>query len=76
MARITRTTSLAGLFESNDVRQALHVTYGRVLTDKNQKSQYIFRDRIYDCLKRNEGLHYELLVKHFDRHLRRFKNWK
>ncbi len=67
---------LAGLFESNDVRQALHVTYGRVLTDKNQKSQYIFRDRIYDCLKRNEGLHYELLVKHFDRHLRPFKNWK
>lgn len=67
---------LAGLFNSTDVRQALHVTYGRVLTDRNERSQYLFRDRIYDCLKRNEGLHYELLIKHFDRHLRPFKNWK
>ncbi len=67
---------LGGLFDSIDVRQALHVTYGRVLTDRNEKSQYLFRDRIYDCLKRNEALHYELLIKHFDRHLRPFKKWK
>jgi hypothetical protein len=67
---------LAGLFDSPDVRQALHVTYGRVLTDRNEKSQYLFRDRIYDCLKDNEDLHYELLIKHFDRHLRPFKEWK
>ncbi|HUI29601.1 MAG TPA: tagaturonate epimerase family protein [Candidatus Acidoferrales bacterium] len=67
---------LAGLFDSNDVRQALHVTYGRVLTDRNEKGQYIFRDRIYECLNNNEALHYDLLVKHFDRHLKPFKKWK
>jgi hypothetical protein len=67
---------LPGLFDSTDVRQALHVTYGRVLTDKDEESQYLFRDRIYACLKRNEDLHYELLIKHFDRHLKPFKNWK
>jgi len=67
---------LAGLFDSNDVRQALHVTYGRVLTDKNENGKYIFRDRIYDYLKKNEELHYELIIKHFDRHLQPFKNWK
>lgn len=67
---------LAGLFDSNDVRQVLHVTYGRVLTDKSEDSRYIFRDRIYECLRKNEDLHYELLVKHFNRHLKPFKGWK
>lgn len=67
---------LVGLFDSNDVRQALHVTYGRVLTDKAEKSRYLFRDRIYECLKKNEDLHYKLLVRHFARHLSPFKDWK
>jgi tagaturonate epimerase len=69
-------SELPGLFDSNDIRQALHVTYGRVLTDRNEKSQYLFRDRIYDCLRKNEETHYELLIKHFGRHLKPFKNWK
>lgn len=64
---------LEGLFTSNDVRQALHVTYGRVLTDKNEKSQFIFRERIYKCLDENEDLHYELLIKHFHRHMEPFR---
>ena len=67
---------LEGLFNSTDVRQALHVTYGRVLTEKNGKSEYVFRKRIYDCLERNEDLHYEVLVKHFHKHLAPFKGWK
>lgn len=66
---------LEGLFTSTDVRQALHVTYGRVLTEKNSKSEYMFRTRIYDCLERNEDLHYQLLIKHFHKHLAPFKNW-
>lgn len=67
---------LVGLFQSNDVRQALHVTYGRVLTDKDEKLRYLFRDRIYECLKKNEDLHYKLLAEHFARHLEPFKDWK
>ncbi|MHB8852726.1 MAG: tagaturonate epimerase family protein [Ignavibacteriaceae bacterium] len=65
---------LEKLFESNDVRQALHVTYGRVLTEKDEKSELIFRDRIYDCLIKNEELHYTVLVKHFQRHMNPFKD--
>ncbi len=65
---------LEKLFESNDVRQALHVTYGRVLTEKNEKSELIFRDRIYVCLIKNEELHYSVLVKHFQRHMNPFKD--
>lgn len=66
---------LEGLFTSTDVRQALHVTYGRVLTEKNENSEYKFRTGIYKCLERNEDLHYQLLIKHFHRHLEPFKNW-
>ncbi len=70
-----RDDELEGLFASTDVRQALHVTYGRVLTEKNAGAEYIFRNRIYDCLEKNEGLHYQVLVKHFHRHLEPFKGW-
>ncbi len=67
---------LEGLLESTDVRQALHVTYGRVLTEKNEKGEFKFRTKIYSCLDRNEDLHYQILIKHFHRHLLPFKNWK
>ena len=68
-----RDDELENLFTSEDVRQALHVTYGRVLTEKKDASGYIFRNRIYDCLNRNEDLHYELLVRHFHRHMDPFR---
>jgi hypothetical protein len=67
---------LEALLESTDVRQALHVTYGRVLTEKNEKGEFKFRTKIYSCLDRNEDLHYQILIKHFHRHLVPFKNWK
>ncbi len=69
-------SELEGLFDSADVRQALHVTYGRVLTEKNDRSEYIFRSRIYSCLERNEDLHYQVLIRHFHKHLAPFKGWK
>jgi len=64
---------LEKLFNSTDVRQALHVTYGRVLTERNNKMEFLFRDRIYKCLIENEELHYNLLVKHFHRHMEPFR---
>lgn len=64
---------LITLFDSNDVRQILHVTFGRVLTDKNHAGNFIFKDKILQCLIENEETHYELLVKHFHRHLGPFK---
>ena len=64
---------LEGLFNSTDARQALHVTYGRVLTEKDSSGQYLFREKIYKCLIENEELHYEILIKHFKRHMEPFK---
>ncbi len=71
--RAYRDEELEGLFGVDDIRQALHVTYGRVLTEKKGDTEYIFRDRIYDCLDGNEELHYELLVRHFHRHMEPFR---
>lgn len=64
---------LFSLFNSNDVRQILHVTYGKVLSERTDNGAFMFKEKIIDCLKRNEEVHYELLIKHFKKHLRPFK---
>ena len=64
---------LVGLFDDNNVRQILHVTFGKVLTDKDKNNKYIFRDDLYKCLTDNEDLYDEYLHKHFRRHLAPFE---
>jgi tagaturonate epimerase len=64
---------LVSFFQSDDLRQVLHVTYGRVLTDRDENGRYIFKDRLFDCLTSNEETHYDLLVKHFRKHLEPFE---
>ena len=60
---------LIGLFNLDDARQILHVTFGKVLTDKNEKGDLLFKDRIFKCLIENEELHYKFLTDHFHKHL-------
>lgn len=60
---------LIGLFANDDTRQILHVTFGKVLTDKNEKGELVFKDRILKCLINNEELHYKFLTDHFHKHL-------
>ncbi|MBU1101843.1 MAG: tagaturonate epimerase family protein [Bacteroidetes bacterium] len=64
---------LLALFESNDARQVLHVTFGAVLTTKKENGEYLFRDKFMDCLEKNEELHYKYLYNHFRRHLKPFE---
>ena len=63
---------LVMLFNQNDWRQILHVTYGRILTDKDETGKYIFKDRLLKCVSTNEDIHYQLLIKHFRKHLDNF----
>lgn len=63
---------LVELFNSNDARQVLHVTFGKVLTVKNG-NEYLFKEDIINCLKENEETHYEFLYKHFRKHLEPFE---
>jgi hypothetical protein len=63
---------IPGLLDNDDIRQVLHVTFGRVLTDALPDGSPLFLDRIRDLLKRNEEIHYGLLAGHIRRHLEPF----
>ncbi len=64
---------LLELFEQHDTRQILHVTFGKVLTTKNEKNNYLFKNRLMACLIQNEDVHYDTIIKHFRKHLEPFK---
>jgi len=69
LANVPRPETLAdpdlpGLLEQFDTRQALHVTFGSVLTTPALK------DRLMAGLVRNEETYYGVLERHFIRHLR------
>ena len=59
---------LPGLFDDDDARQVLHVTFGRVLTDRADDGSYLFKHRILAALAEHEQEHFEYLVAHFRRH--------
>ena len=63
-----RDGGLRGLFEDEDARQVLHVTFGRVLTEKTEGGGYLFKDRLLAALEEHEAAHCENLVTHFGRH--------
>ncbi|MDZ7292284.1 MAG: tagaturonate epimerase family protein, partial [candidate division KSB1 bacterium] len=53
------------LFEDNDARQVLHVTFGSVLTCKDSAGKPVFKDRILRALEQHEEAHYENLCRHY-----------
>jgi hypothetical protein len=50
-------------------RQAVHVTYGYLLCDKNEDGSYMFRDEFFDTLNEHEDEYYAALIKHIGRHI-------
>jgi hypothetical protein len=63
---------LLELFNLDDARQVLHVTFGRVLTEKDSAGNHLFKQKIINCLNQNEELHYKILIRHFNKHLKPF----
>lgn len=68
LAKVPRPEALAdaqlpGLLEQFDARQALHVTFGSVLSDPDLKA------RLFAGLAAHEEAHYDALERHFVRHL-------
>ena len=51
------------IFDNNNIRQIIHISYGSVLSDS------IFKRRLYEILDENEENYIELLRKHFEKHL-------
>lgn len=60
---------LPDLFEQNDARQLIHITYGLILNARDEKEAYRFRDRLYRCWRENDSLYYDRLEAHIGRHL-------
>jgi len=61
---------LAGQIDDFHARQALHCTFGSVLTADGGKR---FRDRLYAALAAGEEAHYANLAAHLGRHLKPFE---
>jgi len=63
-------SELAGLFENNDARQLVHITYGHILTRKNPDGSFLFKDRLYKLLRKHEEEYRNALVKYIGKHLK------
>ena len=61
--------ALVKLFEHNDSRQLIHITYGPILSTKTAKGEFLFEDRLYDLWKVHEKQYADLLFHHIGRHL-------
>ena len=55
-------------------RQIMHVTFGSILTSKDKKGRYYFRDEIFSTLHRSEDTHYKLVSSNISNHLNLLTN--
>ncbi len=60
---------LPQLFTQNDARQLIHITYGFILTAKNEDGTYRFKDRLYKFWRENEEVYADMLYHHIRKHL-------
>jgi hypothetical protein len=60
---------LPGLFNQNDARQLIHITYGLILNRKNSDGSFAFKDKLYKLWKKHEQVYTDALIKHIGKHL-------
>jgi hypothetical protein len=60
---------LPNIFNQNDARQLIHITYGLILSKKNADGSFAFKDKLYKLGKDNEQVYVDALVGHVGRHL-------
>jgi hypothetical protein len=63
---------LPGLLDQDDARQVLHVTFGRVLTARDDAGEPLFKDRLLASLRANEEIHEGFVESHLRRHVDAF----
>ena len=56
--------------DSRHGRQALHVTYGSILTARKEDGSWLFRDRIKRVLIDHEEEYYRIIANHIERHIK------
>jgi len=55
--------------DEDDGRQILHVTFGSVLTEKDDNG-YRFREKIRTIIRQNQTMHEDVLLRHLGKHIR------
>jgi len=60
---------LPKLFEDNNARQLIHITYGLILNAKNADGSDRFHTRLYSFWRKHSEEYYEALDKHISHHL-------
>jgi hypothetical protein len=60
---------LPALFNQNDARQLIHITYGLILNKKNAGGSFAFKDRLYKLWKDREAEYAAALIQHIGKHL-------
>lgn len=60
---------LEELLNHNDTRQVLHITYGILLNAKKSDGSFLFKDRFFSLLDREEDAYAEILGIHFEKHV-------
>lgn len=60
---------LVTLFEQNDARQLIHITYGLILTHKNPDGSFVFRDRLYKAWRIHADEYKNAIFNHISHHL-------
>lgn len=60
---------LPDLFNNNDSRQLIHITYGLILNEKDEAGNFRFRDRLYSAWRKHAEQLYLNLDAHIGRHL-------
>jgi len=59
--------------DEDDGRQIMHVTYGSAFTAQDASGAWLFRDRIFAVLAKDEELYTTCLQKHLGRHVKGLK---
>ncbi len=62
--------ALPGLFDNNDARQLIHITYGLILNAKDDGGKPLFRERLYRAWRAYADEYAAGLEQHIGRHLR------
>jgi len=65
---------LVALFENDDARQLLHITYGHILNALNEDGTYRFKDDLDRLWNRYRMDYHDMLAAHIRRHLVQLEN--
>jgi hypothetical protein len=63
---------LPQVLDDDNARQILHVTFGTILSIRDEHGESVYKNRILDALMEHEDAHYANITKHFRKHVNPF----